>query len=223
MPNVDLRISNLDDWEPWQVTLANQAVRLIDIVVNDGSSDNFLAQVLSGSYTYSGYRDDDGTLSEVGNSVFVDVIRGGKETKQPVDNVINLQVALERYASSRYLGYVNPPEPLITTNTNWIDLPYIDPLSVAAHWMHEWLHVAGFEHYSDEDVDESDAVYSIGYMFEEIGRELASRSTEKFDIPFSPDWGRAYREVVDAGAESNEHACQFPGGADESPDNQDPD
>lgn len=216
MPHVDLRINNLDNWDPWHVALANQAVRLMDIVVNDDSDNNFLAQVLSGSYTYSGYRDDNDILSEVGNSVFVDNIKGGKETYKPVDDVINLEVALERYDPDTKMGYVIPPKPLITTNTNWIDKHVgglgrrkMDPLSVASHWMHEWLHVAGFRHRSTTKVDINDAVYKIGYLFEEIGKELASRSIEKFVVPYSSTWGDAYLEAVKAGAASNEHACGF--------------
>lgn len=112
------------------------------------------------------------------------------------------------------MGYVTGTNPLITTNTNWLDRQVdgpttrkMDPVSIAAHWMHEWLHVAGLRHRSSDRVDRRDAVYSIGSIMAEIGRDMARQSIMMFDQLFSETWGDGYLAAVEAGAKINEHAC----------------
>jgi hypothetical protein len=46
------------------------------------------------------------------------------------------------------------------------------PLSLAAHWMHEWLHVAGFRHVKiDGKPDRNDVNYSVCRFVVEVGRQ----------------------------------------------------
>ena len=73
----------------------------------------------------------------------------------------------------RVVGSVNFPYPQISTNTRFFNSwrRKGDFICGAAHWIHEWLHVAGFLHQNDV-IDENDINYTVGRIAVEIGREL---------------------------------------------------
>ncbi|MFH6943480.1 hypothetical protein ACHRV1_25980 [Flavobacterium aquidurense] len=43
-------------------------------------------------------------------------------------------------------------------------------MSLAANWLHEWLHVSGFRH-AGNNPDDSDVNYMVGTFVVETGRE----------------------------------------------------
>jgi hypothetical protein len=47
------------------------------------------------------------------------------------------------------------------------------PVSLAAHWMHAWMHVSGFRH-NEGTVDRSDVPYMTGTFVVEVARERAA-------------------------------------------------
>ncbi len=69
-----------------------------------------------------------------------------------------------------------------------------EPISVAAHWMHEWMHVSGFRHKRAEP-DHSDVPYRVG----RIVRDVASIHATNENAPqaYVDNIGRHYLDSLD--------------------------
>ncbi len=221
MTDVQLDIVNINNWKPWLVALANQAAHLMKAIINDNSENNFITRVRNETFTYRGYFNDSKQLTQISSNEISNLILGGKETFQPANNVINLKVDLKALEDENpndnliTLGYVDPPYPLITTNLTWINTQVntngnnMDPLSLAAHWLHEWLHVAGMRHLDPIVIDEEDAVYKIGYILISMVKERGLSGNNKFVVPFSSDWGNPYIKSVKASVFTGKHSCGY--------------
>lgn len=190
MIKVELRaVTNADDNRK---AFANKTVTKLEAIINDPS---FTAKLQSASYTGRRYRNDAGVLVDATNEVVNQVIIGGKERRTGPDGIVDLQVTFAGLSKPRTVGFVSPPSPLITTNTRFVDAWQPDDyLSLAAHWMHEWMHVAGFRHRPD---DRTDVPYSIGTFVKEVGRALAM--AEGLDKKHTEALGRGYEEATKPG------------------------
>jgi hypothetical protein len=102
------------------------------------------------------------------------LIVAGQELGTAGEGIINLKIELVAISKfpfrSRTIGYVNHPDPTIHTGRWFIDecIRNNDPSSLAAHWMHEWMHVAGFVHASRHS-KWGDISYSVGEIVLELG------------------------------------------------------
>jgi len=207
MTKVTLKKVEPAGWMPKHEAVAKRAIALAEGVLADDSADGFLAKVENARYSQSRFRKDDGTCVQLSPRKIAEVIRTGKERKTEPDNTINLQVRLKAYAicvpNDCKMGYVLPPDPIITTNLNWINKQVegspggMDPVSVGAHWLHEWMHVAGFRHKDRRKIDREDAPYRVATLFKEAAKDLARLQARTVGEEFSEAWGDAYEEAVD--------------------------
>jgi hypothetical protein len=157
---------------------AQYAVGTLEGIIN---SNDFNEKILE--YPFTGRSFSNGReVINASNKLIADIIATGKEMDADADDSIDLQVKLINLPST-VAARVFPPDPTIYTNTSlfisWYEEP--DSLSLAAHWMHEWLHVSGFQHTSDE-IDEMDVPYAIGNLIIQIGLgtfRAALRQNEK--------------------------------------------
>jgi len=166
----DVVLHTIDNANQGQKKFANSAITRLKDIVNDP---DFLYKVRNGNYSYRKYHEDDGVYIEADNNLIVEIISKGKERNTQNNNTIDLQIKIDRL-KPKVVGSVTPPNPSITTNSLFFN-PWMeksDELSLAAHWMHEWLHVAGFYH-KDKSPDQNDINYSIGKFVIEIGRQHA--------------------------------------------------
>jgi len=174
---------------PEQKLFGENAVKLLEIIVNSSS---FQEKVLSAKYSGCLFWDDNGREIVVENQFILNQILTGKERKTQPDNIISIQVRLDKLKRG-VLGSVTLPKPLITTNISYFKDWHKNnqALSLAAHWMHEWLHVSGFIH-ANRRIDENDVNYATGKLVVEIGREIAGL----FYIDSSQKQGRGYLDAI---------------------------
>ena len=155
---------------------ASKAINILTEVVNHA---DFEKKVLQTKFSYCVLTNDQGKKVPATNEQVIAIIKSGKEWNKTADNNINLQIHLEKLRRKK-VGYVTGTQPLITTNTRFFDYWLVEDmfLSLAAHWMHEWLHVAGFRH-EDSSVDEEDMNYTVGKIVMEVGKSLLSSKQGK--------------------------------------------
>ena len=171
MPTVKYDFPNAS---PDEKKFAQEAIDLLQDVVN---SDEFMKFVQDDNYSGRRLRTAAAGKNyiQATNQQIVDIIKEGREFREnPANNTINLKVKLAKLGSN-VLGSMNPPNPQITTNKTFFDQwkEQEDALSLAAHWMHEWMHVAGFRHVKKNgSVDRHDVPYKTGKNVVTTGRAI---------------------------------------------------
>jgi hypothetical protein len=157
---------------------ADAAIQKLQAIVNDNL---FIEDVLKGNYSRARFETERfGVFKDpIKNEEIVEVIKTGKEQVSPADNEIDLKVKLADDLGDDILGSTPPRALEFRTNVNffkrWFNENPKDSLSLAAHWMHEWLHVTGFRHVKvNRKPDYNDAVYKIGRYVVAAGKRLAS-------------------------------------------------
>jgi hypothetical protein len=133
----------------------------------------FSSHVASATYSDMLFQDDAGRVFQANNQHLVQTIQTGKEYRTPADGIINLKIHIKKNMGRRTVGAVKFPDPEIYTNSSFFHswLRDGDFVSGAAHWIHEWLHVAGFLH-KRRKVDENDVNYTVGKIAVNIGKSL---------------------------------------------------
>jgi hypothetical protein len=98
------------------------------------------------------------------------IIESGRELYSDADHEIDLSVRLK--LMPRAVGKTPIGGPIIRTAYWFINDCVRDdnPAELAAHWMHEWLHVAGFYHRGGNDARE-DVPYVVGEVILEMVSE----------------------------------------------------
>lgn len=173
-------VLNFKEATDGQKAFADKAIAMMKRIINHPE---FLEKARTTTYTGRRFR-----IERLGvyyqtmtSSEIADIIQKGEEFRTAADSVIELTVRL-RVLRANVLGSMSPPHPLITTNKTFFD-DWLGAdgreVSLAAHWLHEWLHVAGFRHkaLSDGSPDRSDAAYMIGKICTEIGQDILNLDT----------------------------------------------
>lgn len=152
-----------------QQSLAESCAKILEEIINQVK---FTEKVKLTKFASPTRWNENGRYVKVSNDEIIQIIKQGRERGTMADNQINLMVALKQLRD-RTVGAVKPGELLITTNISFFDrwTEKSDFVSLAAHWLHEWLHVAGFLHKS-RFVNRKDISYAIGRITVEIGKEL---------------------------------------------------
>jgi len=156
-----------------QQTHAESCAKILEEIVNHAEFEKKVKQTKFANPTRW---DENRRYVKVTNDEILQIIKQGRERGTMDDNQINLMVALKQL-SDRTVGSVRPGELLITTNISFFDrwTAASDYISLAAHWLHEWLHIAGFLHKSWL-VNRRDISYAIGRIAVEIGKVLSQES-----------------------------------------------
>lgn len=173
---------------------ADNAVSLLTEIVND---EKFLSSVKEAKFSYSILYDDNGKYVKVNNEQILEIIKTGKERKTLPDNIINLLIILDDSLGGSTVGAVNPGDPTIRTNVSFFNywIKKVDYLSLAAHWIHEWLHVAGIYH-KGHRVDANDVNYTIGKITVEIGKSIIVK-TKKGNKKKKEAAGQGYIDAME--------------------------
>ena len=184
-------LQSLSNATPEGTAFAGEAVSLLERIVNDS---RFLERVRRTRYSYTSRRTDDDRYVRTSTDEIAEIIATGKELETAPNDRIELQVVLEPMAAGT-LGIVYLPDPLIHTNTAFFEACRAerDPLSLAAHWLHEWMHVAGFYHrrfWKSRDV-----AYQCGYIVSALGLEM--RGANKLGKADAPALGLLYLMAAD--------------------------
>jgi hypothetical protein len=157
---------------PKQTDIAQRAAALLERVVN---LPEFQARVAETQYTYIARQDGDDAPADV-----LTAIRNGVELGTAADGSIDLTVSLEvfRYGhlfpNHATIGKTPPGGPVIRTSYWWINrwIAKDDVAALAGHFMHEWMHVAGYTHRTTSG-EPLDVAYAVGNIAEQMAAELS--------------------------------------------------
>lgn len=180
---------------PEQLEFAKKAASLLAEIINHKK---FQSAIESAKFSYCVLVDEHGRAQQVGNEKVLEIINAGQEWKSAPDSNLNLSVDIKKLRR-KVVGVVHPPSPVITTNTRffnyWVSIN--DSLSLAAHWLHEWLHVAGFYHKGGA-VDENDLNYMVGKIAVEVGRSILKPIADKKAAALGQGYLDAISDYFDA-------------------------
>ena len=154
---IKVTLHRIDGAGPKQKEFADEAVRLLGLAINHP---RFASLVRAA--TFAAWHDDH--EQEVSVAEVLNIIETGRELKTGADYELDLYVRLLRLRR-RTVGWTDVGGPVITTAYWYINqcIRAQDPADLAAHWMHEWLHVAGFYHHEGNRT-RGDVPYVIGQL-----------------------------------------------------------
>lgn len=177
LPNMPGLYFNITAVNQRQLNFAHLTAGKLLAIVNDPE---FHQKVRSGNYTGRKFRLDGPRLKyiQANNDRIINQILTGKEWGAAGNGNIDLKLTVGATRPGT-LGYVRPPNPLITTSPLFYNrcMDNNRPISLAAHWMHEWLHVSGFRHASSTP-DRNDVNYTIGRFVIEVAQKHAKAENE---------------------------------------------
>ena len=186
----DIKLHSFENATEYQIQFANSGIQWLKDVVNN---EEFLKKIRHTTFTRRRFCTDTGAYIEASNPFILKIIAYGKERSTQPDNTIDLMVKVAPL-SPTVVGRIIPPDPLITTNILFFErwMNKNDSLSLAAHWMHEWLHVAGFRHVklANGGPDRRDVNYTIGRYVVEVGRQNAIKDAVALAVV--KDLGKGY-------------------------------
>lgn len=162
------------DFNEWQTAKAEQARKLIELTVNTQA---FQQAVLNAKFLDSRLERSNGqVVTNLTNAQILATILEGEERGSVVDGVIGLRVALYYKKLSSAIGHYQPPT--IFTNTRFFNPA--DPIHIAGHWMHEWLHAAGFDHdYKPTSRRAQSVPYLVGDLLVENAQQFVELLPER--------------------------------------------
>jgi hypothetical protein len=154
---------------PKQEAIARRACAALEKALNHPS---FAEQVGSARYEETRFEDEDGRSFSVPPEEVYRYIASGAELGTASDSTIDIEVSLEdrNDVGGTWPGIL----PFYTSY--WFINECIeadnDYISLASHFIHEWLHVSGFYHYPDNDA-RNDVPYTVQEIISDILKELA--------------------------------------------------
>ena len=196
MPGLYFHITAVDNV---QLAFAHRTAGTLLHIINDT---RFQELVQNGNYTGRRFRLDGSPARyiQANNTRILNQILTGKEWNVPADGNVNLKLTLGP-TNPGAIGYVRPPSPLITTNPAFYNrcMNNNSPVSLAAHWMHEWMHVSGFRHRRGGAVDRNDVPYKIGSFVVQVARAQAAveNHPQAYINAIGQEYLDAYKEQFD--------------------------
>lgn len=152
----------------WKVKKAHRAVELMNQVIN---SEKFKAKVLEFNFQDTRYRAsaDEEYRNIDSNEDIYNILRKGEEqgSSDGVDFTWKLRIKL-----GRGLSQVGRRDGNLIITQNWFIKRDNNDSEVAAHWVHEYLHVLGFGHdYDDTERRPYSVPYGIGGIVSDLLNE----------------------------------------------------
>jgi hypothetical protein len=170
--SIRVTLNKLESAGPKQTTFVNQACDLLEKALNHKE---FMTRVRMAEYTASlqrvpGVGDVERSQQEVAQIILL-----GLESQTSADYEIDLHIRLRKFKPwQRYVvGETSLGRFPIMTNYRFINrwMDDGDAISLAAHIMHEWMHVAGFFHQGGNSA-RGDVAYVIGNIVHEVIEEF---------------------------------------------------
>lgn len=159
---IRVKLNNLENAGPKQTAIARQAVELLEQALNHPK---FKQQVIGARFA-AWHQDEQARVRKLPVARVWQIIETGQELGTSKDFEIDLHVHL-RWMRRDVLGWTDIGGPIIHTNSRFVKdcIRDDDAAALAAHWLHEWLHVAGFFHEGGNHT-RGDAAYVLGDLVE---------------------------------------------------------
>lgn len=162
----------LGDVTAEELAFARRAAAVLQEIVQDA---RFLDWVARSDFSETGmirHTAETGREQENPESV-ANIIYCGRELieKFPDDTSIDLPVVLADL-THELLADTDPFVPRIGTDVDFFRrcVEADDPVALAAVWMHEWMHLAGFIHFVPQRRDPLDVPHVVEFLVQELGR-----------------------------------------------------
>lgn len=175
-------LHNFNSNNPEHHSFAEQSADTLNKIVE---SAEFYAEIEKLKFRYSRRRLDNGQYQQSTSAAeVVQLLKAGKELSSSPDNTIDLSVSIKRFPKRTTVGAVYPPSPIIHTSDRFFNrwMERQDPVSLAAHWIHEWLHIAGFKHKPKkfwQKPERRDVAYLVGNLTAVFGKEIYSQAEKR--------------------------------------------
>ena len=176
MPQVSVQPPNTSSGD--ERKLLRAAESLLRQLVND---EPFRAAVLGCKFGSRRHRSDKGQ-ERMTNAAVVDIIVTGKESDEGSgDGAIEMTVKLATLGA-KVFGEVQPPDPTIALDKAFLRrcVAAGDHVALAAVLLHEWMHVAGFQHPGGGRRD--DVPWKVGELAEQFGRAAVPAPTRSTSV-----------------------------------------
>jgi len=183
--SIKVTLNKLERAGPKQEKITIDACNLLEQALNHST---FPQKVQQAEFKASWHQSPERRDIQLTNDEVLKLILSGKEQSSENDYEIDLHI---RYKKLRHwykpwsstIGSTNLGKFPICTSYYFVNdcIKNADPISLAAHFMHEWLHVAGFYHHGGNDARD-DVAYVIGNIVHDILEELTDASDESLMI-----------------------------------------
>jgi hypothetical protein len=152
----------------------------------------FREMVLAAPYSYRRRKTGAGRWDEPAPNVIYDLIWNGKEMLDGEPGKLDLWVKIIQIADPDVMGSVAyAGAKVIRTDVDffnsWVEHGKAGVL--AAHWLHEWMHVAGFAHRKDvtKPVRRKDVPYTVAKILKKMwGMEKVTNALEAEGLHVGP-------------------------------------
>jgi hypothetical protein len=122
-----------------------------------------------------------GRIAQTSPQEIYEIIANGKEMHGGANGVVDLHVSIIKITKPNTVGRVaHPGATLIETDIDFFDKWMRGPKagSLAGHWLHEWMHCAGFYHKRvSTSVRNRDVPYSLGYILRDVWSDKVFQSS----------------------------------------------
>lgn len=179
-----------------QEAIVRRGAALLEVAVNDVE---FIPKVRRTTYRQTRFRTANGDEIKIPPSEVAGYLESGLERDSQSDGEIDLAVHLWPYdpPSRDKPGTVGASfgGKLPFKTAYWFINRCIekdDPVSVARHFCHEWLHVAGFIHWPNQN-----ARFDVPYRIGQIVVDILSEQVVRIGAMESPEMKAALEEAVD--------------------------
>ncbi len=169
--SITVKLNSLTGANDTQRSIVERGCKALERAINHPEFDS---RVRAAKFTDTKFENPDGKVVTVPPVEVLDYVLRGLERGTSEDNEIDLAIGLK---------YFKPPTPIssgtvgaTTTGTLPFHTAYWfidgcaednDEISPARHFMHEWMHVAGFIHYPNNKARD-DVAYKLGEIVREI-------------------------------------------------------
>lgn len=171
---MQVKLVQLDAAGPKQVEIVNRACVSLQEALNH---EEIALRIANAHYKETRFRSADGVVASIQPEQIWGYIKSGRERGSAEDGVINVAVRLARKPDG-ILGSTTPGKLPWETAYWFVNtcLRNDDPISLARHFIHEWLHVAGFFHYPNNKARD-DVPYNVGAIVETLLRSAGEKSS----------------------------------------------
>jgi hypothetical protein len=166
MPTI-VKLNKLESAGPKQTAIAERACALLQQALDHPT---FPTKVKNAKYTATWRRAPGGASAQVDPARILEYIVTGVESGTAPDFEVDLHIKLARLR--RGIVGSTPLGAFPIRTSYWFINSCIaedDPVGLAAHFMHEWMHVAGFYHHGSNRA-RGDVAYQLGAIVARILR-----------------------------------------------------
>ena len=161
--SISVKLHEITNAGPKQKDIARRACAALETALNHP---DFKSRVESATYKETRWWDARGNSRSIPKEEIYGYVASGLERDTPADQEVDIKVKLARMNS---VGSTVPGKLPFRTAYWFINecIEEDDVASLAGHFLHEWLHVAGFHHYPDNSARD-DVPYVLGELAIEL-------------------------------------------------------